>query len=99
MHYEQCYMHEPCEKSRDGAHTAYPEGTNGDRQGYCRECDKQCICNRLVSMRNEGRTSGIEAAQEAVENLLAELEANHDEDRHDGAWDALVAIKSLHIGK
>ena len=65
-HYTQCFMYNPCERSRDQLHVAYPDNTNGYRWGFCRECDLGCICNRLVDMRNEGFENGLAAAREAI---------------------------------
>lgn len=70
MHYEQCYMHETCERSRDGQHVEHPEGTNGWRWGICSECGKECICNRLSSLRNEARATALRDAYLAVERAM-----------------------------
>ena len=69
VHYTQCFMSDPCERSRDQLHVAYPDNTNGYRWGFCRECDLGCICNRLVDMRNEGFENGLAAARYAVAAL------------------------------
>lgn len=47
MHYEQCYMHEPCHSP--GPHLMSIDGHT------CWKCFRECICNRLVNMRNEVR--------------------------------------------
>lgn len=46
MHYEQCYLHDPC--PAPGPHMIL----NID-DGTCFKCLRPCICNRLVKMRNE----------------------------------------------
>ena len=54
MHYEQCYMASPCYKNwKSDSHVAYPAGTNGYRWGMCRECDLECICQRLLDFAQE----------------------------------------------
>ena len=69
-----------------------------------------CICDALRSCQERidkdweemmrlveanTRITALEDAREAISALLVELEANHDEDRHDGAWEALAVIDAL----
>ena len=93
-HYTQCLLHDPCDRSRDGSHVSYPEGTNGYRWGLCRECDLCCICNRLVDMRNEGRQNGLDAAREAVAGLRSAI---YNTATGPAVWreDTLAAIDAL----
>lgn len=93
-HYTQCFMHDPCDRSRDGSHVAYPEGTNGYRWEMCQECDCCCICGRLVDMRNEGRQNGLDAAREAVAGLRSAI---YNTATGPAVWreDTLAAIDAL----
>lgn len=62
-------MSSPCHKNwRSDNHVSYPEGTNGYLAGCCRECDLECICARLVIMRNEAYRDALSDALAAVIN-------------------------------
>lgn len=68
-HYTQCFMHDPCDRSSDGSHISYRYPLVPSGWGLCQECDCECICSRLVDMRNEGRQNGLDAARDAVAAL------------------------------
>ncbi len=72
-HYTQCFMHDPCDRSRDGSHISYRYPLVPSGWGLCQECDCECICSRLVDMRNEGRQNGLDAAREAVAGLRSAI--------------------------
>lgn len=88
----------------DGERRHLPEcecyGRNHGECALCicaalRACEQRVHAHHLARDLDDvrfGRKEGLREAREAVTALLAELEANHDEDRHDGAWEALAAI-------